>query len=64
MDRAIDKIYVVEKKYFVLDKNILSRTILILFWNKNILSGQMDGAIVSNFKCVNRKFKQPQNEKE
>ena len=33
-----------DKKYFVIDKIILSRTNLILSWTKNILSRQMDRA--------------------
>ena len=44
----MEKIFVLDKKYFVLNKIILSRTNLILSWTKNILSGQMDGALVLN----------------
>ena len=42
----MDKIFVLDKKYFVLDKTILSGTNLILSRTKNILSGQMDRALV------------------
>ena len=42
----MDKTFVLDKKYFVLDKIISPRTYLILSRTKNILSGQMDGAQV------------------
>ena len=40
----MDKISVLDKKHFVMDKIILSRTNLILSRTKNILYGQMDRA--------------------
>ena len=42
----MNKIFVLDKIYFVPDKSILSRTNLILFQTKNILSGQMDRALL------------------
>ena len=44
----MDKIFVLDKKYFVLNKIILSRANLILSWTKNVLSRQMDRALVFN----------------
>ena len=44
---TMDKIFVLDKKYFVIDKINLSWTYLILSWGKNILSRQMDRAIVN-----------------
>ena len=39
----MDKIFVLDKKYFVLDKIILSRTNLILSWTKKICLGRWTG---------------------
>ena len=43
-----------DKKYFVIDNIILSRTNMIVSRTKNVLSGQMDRALNSYFPTVNK----------
>ena len=62
----MDKIFVMGKKYFVIDKIILSRTNLILSRTKNVLPGQMDRAknYFVSFEYVHSYSKRPVTEKD